>query len=383
MFTRALELPARSFFLFGPRGTGKTTWLAQRLPHARWFDLLKSEIFLGLLREPQRLRMEVEALASGSWIVIDEVQKLPRLLDEVHALLFAHRAKYRFALSGSSARKLRRLDVNLLAGRVIYRTFFPLTGAETGFAFDAERLLRFGCLPEVLNEPAQAVDVLEAYVATYLREEIQQEALVGNVGSFTRFLDVAALMNGQVVNVAGIARDAGVARQTVQRYFDTLVDTLVGVWVRPWQPRLKVREASHAKFYFFDTGVVRALSGRLRDPVGAEERGGLLETLVLHEMRAHIASANVGGEVRYWRTPAGVEVDFVWARARSAVGIEVKSSPRWKSEHSKALREMLEARSIRKAFGVYLGSEMLKDGKVRVLPLREFQRLLSRGEIIE
>lgn len=381
MFTRLLPLPARSFFLFGPRGSGKTTWLRQKLPQAKWFDLLRSEDYLSLLREPQRLRMAVEALPRGAWVVVDEVQKLPRLLDEVHGLLFAHRRAYRFALSGSSARKLRRMDANLLAGRVITRTFLPLTGAEIG-ASDPDRLLRFGCLPQVVDDRAHAVDTLEAYAATYLREEIRQETLVANVESYSRFLEVAALANGQVTNVQGLARDAGVARPTVQRYFETLVDTLIGVWVRPWRPRLKVREAGHPKFYFFDTGVSRALAGRLRDPLGDEERGALLETLVLHELRSRIAVANLGGEVRYWRTPAGVEVDFIWSSGGTAVALEVKASRRWRSEYSKALVGLLGAGAVRSAFGVYLGTELLRDRGVVVLPLPEFQRRLAAGKLI-
>lgn len=382
MYARHLPLPAKSFFLFGPRGTGKTTWLRQHLPQARWFDLLRADEYLPLLRDPAHFRRSVEALPAGGWVVVDEIQKLPALLDEVQALIGAQPRRHRFALSGSSARKLRRMDANLLAGRVIRRQFFPLTGAETGFELPPERLLRHGCLPDALTQPEHAVDILEAYVSTYLREEIQQEALARNLDSFARFLEVAAIMNGQVVNTAGIARDAAVARPSVQRFFETLVDTLVGTWVRPWQPRLKVREAAHPKFYFFDPGVVRALTGRVRDPLAPEERGALLETLVLHELRAFASVANAGGEIRYWRTPAGVEVDFVWTRASRAVGIEVKSGGAWRSQHSKALKELVAAGKLEHACGVYLGRDVLKDGPVEILPFAEFQRRLSAGRII-
>jgi len=379
MYTRALPLPEKSFFLFGPRGTGKTTWLRQRLPRARWFDLLRADEFLPLLRDPALFRKAVEALPAGGWVVVDEVQKLPRLLDEVHGLISSHSGRHRFALSGSSARKLKRLNANLLAGRVIRRDFFPLSGVETGFEVPHERLLRYGCLPDALTQPKHAVDILEAYVSTYLREEIQQEALARNLDSFARFLEIAAVMNGQLVNAAGIARDAAVARPTVQRFFETLTDTLVGTWVRPWRPRLKVREAAHPKFYFFDPGVVRALTGRVRDPIAPEERGALLETLVLHELRSHMAAANTGGEVRYWRTPAGVEVDFVWARSSQAIGFEVKSSANWRSQHSKPLKELLTARSLKRAWGIYLGPDVLRDGPLEVLPLQVFQRRLAAG----
>lgn len=381
MYTRLLPLPNHSFFLFGPRGTGKSTWLNAQLPRALWFDLLKSEDYFGLLREPQRFRLTVEANPKG-WIVIDEVQKLPKLLDEVQALIFKHGDKYRFALSGSSARKLKRTDANLLAGRVIRRSFSPLIGAELAYSVGIEALLRYGCLPDVINKSKWAVDILEAYVTTYIKEEIQQEALVGDVGSFSRFLEIAALMNGQLTNVAGIARDAGVARPTVQRYFDTLIDTLLGVWVRPWQPRLKVRESAHPKFYFFDTGVVRVLTNRIRSPLSEDERGALLETLVLHELRAQINIANCGGEIHYWRTPAGVEVDFIWSRAKHAIAIEVKASKRWRSEYSKALKELLSLKAVQRAYGVYLGSTVLRDGQIDILPVAEFQRRLNQGKLL-
>ncbi|HEY9174250.1 MAG TPA: AAA family ATPase, partial [Verrucomicrobiae bacterium] len=206
MFTRQQPLPERSFFLFGPRGTGKTTWLRQVLPKALWFDLLRTQTLLELHQRPESFRQQVEARPAGSWVVVDEVQRAPALLNEVHALIAEHGRAFRFALSGSSARKLKRLDVNLLAGRALNRQFFPLTAAEMNFDFDPDSVLRFGLLPQIRSDPAYATDALEAYVANYLREEIQQEALVKRLDSFARFLQVATLMNGQIVNVAGIAR---------------------------------------------------------------------------------------------------------------------------------------------------------------------------------
>ena len=258
MFTRLLQLPERSFFLFGPRGTGKTTWLRQVLPNALWFDLLRIRTLLELTQQPDTLRQQVEALPRGSWVVVDEVQRLPSLLNEVHALIADHGRAYRFALSGSSSRKLKRMDVNLLAGRAINRQFFPLTAAELNFDFEVESVLRFGLLPQIRSDPDFAVDALEAYVSNYLREEIQQEALVRRLDSFARFLQVASLMNGQTANVAGIARDAAVARPTVQGYFETLIDTLIAFWLPAWQSRAKVKEVASPKFYLFDPGVARA-----------------------------------------------------------------------------------------------------------------------------
>jgi len=382
MFARSMPLPDRSFFLFGPRGTGKTTWLREHLSEARWFDLLRNAELLALMRKPEHFRQAVSALPRGSWVVVDEVQRLPSLLNEVHALIAERGNRYRFALSGSSARKLKRLDANLLAGRAINRSFFPLTWVEIDRDLPIDELLAHGCLPQVRSEPAHAVDVLDAYAANYIREEIQQEALVKNLDAFSRFLEVAALMNAQVANIAGIARDCGVARPTVQRYFDTLVDTLIGTFVPAWRPRAKVKEASHPKFYLFDTGVVRSLSQRLRDPLEAAERGHLLETLVLHELRAHIAIANLGGKLTYWRTPSGSEVDFIWSRGRTAVGIEVKAATTWRSEHGRALHDLLAAKVIARGWGVYLGREVLRDGGIDVLPFAEFARRLAAGKIL-
>jgi predicted AAA+ superfamily ATPase len=381
MFTRQYRLPDHSFFLFGPRGTGKTTWLKQVLPDALWFDLLRTQVVLGLSRQPESFRQQVEALPRGRWIVIDEVQRMPALLNEVQALMSDHGRAYRFALSGSSARKLKRLDVNLLAGRAINRQFFPLTAAELDFDVNIDRAIRFGLLPQVHAESEHAVDVLDAYVANYVREEVLQEALVRNLDSFARFLEVASLVNGQVVNVAGTARDAAVARPTVQGYFATLQDTLIGVWLPAWRRRAKIKEVASPKFYLFDAGVARALAGRLREPVDGLERGFLFETWMLHELRAAMASLNAGGQLHYWRTPSGTEVDFIWTRGGRAVGIEVKAGSTWRPEYSTALKGLVEQRVVQYAHGVYAGTSERKDGPLRVWPVLTFLRALAKGAI--
>ncbi|MBM4024670.1 MAG: ATP-binding protein [Planctomycetes bacterium] len=382
MFTRLLHLPDHSFFLFGPRGTGKTTWLRQVLPNALWFDLLRTQTFLALTRQPDSFRQQIQAWPEGSWIVVDEVQRLPSLLNEVHALIAERGHAYRFALSGSSARKLKRMDVNLLAGRVINRQFFPLTGTELNYDIDLDQVLRFGLLPQIHAEPNFALDALEAYVANYIREEIQQEALVRNLDSFSRFLEVAALMNGQIANVSGLARDCAVARPTVQGYFATLVGTLIGFWLPAWRKRAKVKEVASPKFYLFDPGVVRALAGRLREPLDPVERGFLLETWLLHELRAAMACQDTGGQLHYWRTPGGTEVDFIWTRAEHAVGLEIKAATTWRSEYGAALKSLLAQGSLEAAYGIYLGTAELKDGALRVFPLRRFLRELASGNVL-
>jgi len=385
MYARELALPDRSFFLFGPRGTGKTTWLRAVLPDAYWVNLLLDRELVRLLRDPGRFSQEVEALPARRWVVVDEVQKLPSLLNEVQDLIARHGPRYRFALTGSSARKLKRGEVNLLAGRVINRKFFPLTAAEMGGDFAVEDVLRFGTLPAVASErrgDAARIDLLEAYAENYLTQEIRQEALVKQLDAFTRFLEVAATVNAQITNVAGIARDAAVARPTVQGYFEILIDTLIGSWLPAWRPRAKVKEVGHPKFYFFDAGVVRALGGRLREPLDDRERGHLLETYVLHELRAFMNRSACGGQLAYWRTPSGSEVDFVWTRASTAVGIEVKAANRWRPGDAAALKQLHEQKHIRRSYGVYLGRETLHDAPVRVFPLGEFLKHLAAGDLI-
>ena len=381
MFTRLLQLPDHSFFVLGPRGTGKTTWLRTVLPDALWFDLLRTQILLTLTRRPESFRQQIETRPHGTWVVVDEVQRLPALLNEVQALIVEHGRGYRFALSGSSARKLKRADANLLAGRAINRQFYPLTAAELGWDFELEQVLRFGLLPQVQAEPSFAIDILDAYVENYIREEIQQEALVRNLASFSRFLEIAALMNGQVVNIAGLSRDAAVARPTVQGYFGTLVDTLIGFWLPAWRKRVKVKEVASPKFYLFDSGVARALAGRSREPLERTERGHLLETWVLHELRAAMSLHDTGGRLSYWRTPSGSEVDFIWTRGTRAIGIEVKAAADWRSQYGSSLKSLIEVGALQDGFGVYIGTTELKDGPVRVLPVRRFLDELSAGSV--
>jgi predicted AAA+ superfamily ATPase len=388
VFPRRLELPSSTFFLFGPRGTGKTTWLRSVVPSSSyWIDLILDTELVRLSREPARFTAEVEAQRPGSWVVVDEVQRLPRLLDRVQDLIARHGPKrHRFALTGSSARKLRRGEANLLPGRAINRRFFPLVSAELGNRFELDAALRTGTLPAVWDSAAserERIDLLDAYVHSYLTQEIRAEAMVKDLAPFTRFLDVAALANGQVTNTSGLARDAEVARPTVQGYFEVLVDTMLGSWLPAWRPRARVKESGHPKFYFFDTGVVRAITGRAREPLSEPERGHLLETYILHELRAWIAIGGCGGDLRYWRTPSGSEVDFIWTRSKRSVGIEVKASTRWRREDGAALAQLHAEGVVGRAIGVYRGSRSLRDGDVEVLPVGEFLRALWEGEIFD
>ncbi len=379
MYARLPGVPEHSFFLFGPRSTGKTTWLRDHLADALWFNLLLDEHYLPLLAAARTFRERVEAHPPDSWIVVDEVQRLPVLLNEIHDLISRHGDRYRFALCGSSARKLRRLDVNLLAGRVIDRAMFPLVAQELRGDFDLEAVLRYGSLPGICTDQDYRVDKLRAYVHTYLLQEIQQEALVKDLGSFHRFLLVAALMHGQVVNVASISRDAAVARTTVQRFFDVLVDTLVGSFLPAWQPRAKVREYGKPKFYIFDPGVVRAILDESDEPLAAADAGPLLEGYVLHELRAAISYLGVGGRLFFWSIVGSKEIDFIWSKGRRTIAIEVKASSKWRSEYAKTINEMIDAGHVTSGYVVYRGQERFRSGKVLALPIAEFLKLLYTG----
>lgn len=375
-------LPRDSFFLFGPRGTGKTWLLRAHFGDACWFDLLDQRELLRIHQSPAYFEEAVCARPRDQWVVVDEIQRAPQLLDVAHRLI--EMRGQRFVLTGSSARKLKRGAANLLAGRAILRNLFPLTFAEYRGHASLDDVLSFGSLPGVLLDPdrERRVDRLTAYASMYLAEEIKAEALTRNLGAFSRVLTVAALATGQVTNLANVARESGVSRSTVSSYFSILEDTLIGAFLPAWQPRVRMKEVQHAKFYLFDCGVYRALIDRVRDAPSAQEKGVLFETCVFHELRAAVAYRNVGGTLSYWRTHDGTEVDFVWQRGKRVVGIEAKASDSWRPEYGRGL-EALGARVKGKFLGVYRGERELKTSHYRVLPVETFLARLARGDFFQ
>jgi len=385
---RLLQQPERSFFLFGPRGTGKSTWLQQVLPDAFRLDLLDASLFLELSRDPHRLEALIAGRAAEGWIVLDEIQKVPPLLDEVHRLMGLQ--KWNFALCGSSARKLRRGGANLLAGRALTLSMESFSAVELGDAFDLEFALNWGMLPFVWNDPQYAADILAAYVNTYLKEELQAEGLIRNVPPFVRFLSVAGQINGQMVNVQNIARDAAVARSTVDNYFGVLTDTLVGHFLPAWRPGLKVREATQPKFYWFDPGVARASAGLLRDPTDRLWQGATLETMIYHELRVYNEVSCKQRPLHYYRTPAGVEIDFVIETAHRrpdslprVIAVEVKRAERWDRAWEKPMRSLADNAgvTVERMFGVYCGSRSYQFDNITVLPFADFIKALFAGDI--
>jgi predicted AAA+ superfamily ATPase len=358
------------------------------LPDAFRLDLFDASLFLELSRDPHRLEALIGKRPAGAWVVLDEIQKVPALLDEVHRLIELRR--WRFALCGSSARKLRRGGANLLAGRALTLSMESFSGAELGPEFDLDFALNWGLLPFVLNEPDAAADILAAYVNTYLKEELQAEGLIRNVPPFVRFLAVAGQINGQIVNAQNISREASVARSTVDTYFSILTDTLVGHILPAWRPGLKVREAAQPKFYWFDPGVARAAAGLLRDPADRQWQGLALETLIYHELRVFNETSGKHRPVSYYRTPAGVEVDFIVETSRrrpktspQVVALEIKRAERWDRAWDKAMRSLADTVGVKvkRMIGVYCGPRRYEFDRVTVLPVTEFIKALFAGEI--
>jgi predicted AAA+ superfamily ATPase len=382
LFTRLPPRPQTAFFLFGPRSTGKSTWIREVLPDAFVVNLLPPEAMLLYEREPSHFRAEALAQPQNRWIVVDEVQRVPKLLDQVHWLM-EEKGYKRFGLTGSSARKLKRGAANLLAGRAVVKNLFPLTSHEMNFSAAVRQLLRFGSLPISTTAPDDAAreEFLRAYVTTYLAEEIKAEALVRNLGSFSRFLAVASLAAGQTTNVSGLARDAGVSREAARGYFEVLVDTLIGAWLPAYRPRAKVKEVGLPKFYWFDAGVLNAAAGAFDQPPPAEWQGVLLEHLVFHEIRSYLHYAGVKGSLAYWATPSGSEVDFVWWHGSKRVAIEVKHGSRYRPEYRKAIASLLSSTKA-KSYIVYLGERELVAEGTRVLPVETFLRRLHAGDIM-
>lgn len=324
---------------------------------------------------------ELSHLKEGSWVVIDEVQKVPALLDEVHRLIEDKRL--RFILSGSSARKLKRGGADLLAGRAVLKQMFPLVSHEVDYNIEISNALQFGMLPMSYTS-SDPKSYLKTYVEVYLQEEIRSEALTRNIGSFGRFLEVAARQNGQVTNVTGISRDAHVARQTVQGYFDILVDTLMGYWLTPWKLKRATKQVAHPKFYFFDAGVARALSGRLPYPPTDEECGPLFETFILGEIRAYLSYSKLDYPIHFWSSHDGVEVDLLLETRDGYVAVELKSSPTWQRRFNKGLNRIhheLDPSKVR-CYGVYSGEREAGFNHVRIIPFLTFLRELWSGELI-
>jgi uncharacterized protein len=381
MFKRKLSLttyPDESFFLWGPRQTGKTTLLRETYPQAIWLDLLKAEEFRRYLEHPERLREELKT-QKNAVVVIDEVQKIPALLDEVHWLIENFRS-VRFALCGSSARKLKRGHANLLGGRAIRKNLFGLSAAEIGNSFDLTRLLNHGYLPRLYSS-TKIMPLLDAYVSDYLKEEIATEGLVRNLPVFSNFLSIAALSDTELINFSTIGRECGTSSHTIESYFSILVDTYQGSWLPAFRKRPKRRVIGAPKFYFSDVGVVNYLGKRKSLSPGNELFGKAFENWVHHELRTYHSYQETYAELSYWRLAGGTEVDFIVNDME--VAIEAKASSKIHSDHLKGLRELkVDHPRLKRSLIVCLEpkARTTEDG-IEVIPYQKFVTRLWSGEL--
>jgi predicted AAA+ superfamily ATPase len=370
MYTRLLKQPwaiGQSFFLFGPRGTGKTTWLHRGLDAegSLYLDLLNDDLYTELLARPHRLETLVGD-RRWDWVVLDEIQRVPALLNEVHRLIESR--GLRFAMTGSSARSLRRRGTNLLAGRALTFHMHPLAAAEQGEDFDLARAIRFGQLPGALKSAAPDAH-LASYVRTYLREEVQEEGLTRRLGNFARFLETASFSQGSPLNVSAVAREAALDRKVVDNYFGILEDLLIGHRLPAFTKRARRRLTSHPKFYFFDAGVYRSIRpmGPLDSPEEAE--GACLETLCYQELRAVNDALGLGYDLYYWRTSDGTEVDFVLYGKAGILAFEVKRAARYTAKDLSGLRSFKRDYPSARCFLLYGGHDRRQEGDIQVCPL--------------
>lgn len=368
MYSRLIKVPKdKSFFLFGPRGTGKTTWVKFAFPHALYLDMLEAEIFNDLLANPQRLGNYIPQ-KFADYVIIDEVQRVPQILNEVHRLI--ENSGQKFILTGSSARKLREKGQNLLAGRALTFLLYPLSAVELGTSFDLNRSLAYGQLPSVYREE-DPKRYLESYVRTYLEEEVFAEGLTRNLSAFARFLETASFSQGAVLNSSEVAREAAIGRKVVEGYFGILENLLVGYRIPAFNKRAKRRLVAHPKFYFFDAGVYRTL--RPMGPLDMPEmvEGVAFESLFFQNLLAVNGSLNLGYKIFYYRTATGIEVDFVAYGEKGICAFEIKRTARVSSSDLKGLKHFLKEYPQAKCFCIYGGKRRMRDGKAEIIPMEE------------
>jgi len=373
MYPRLIQFPEnKSFFLFGPRGTGKTTLVKKSFPRGLYLDLLEASLFTDLLANPQRLENLIPKNFRDR-IIIDEVQRIPDLLNEIHRLI--EKYKYNFVLTGSSARKLRNKGPNLLAGRALTLSLYPLTSLELGKDFDLEKTLKYGMLPSVYTEKEPG-KYLESYVKTYLEEEIKYEGLTRNLSAFSRFLEAASFSQGSVLNISQVARECSVERKVVENYFSILEDLLIGYRLPIFTKKSKRRMITHPKFYFFDVGVYRTIRpmGPLDMP---EEVGGIgLETFFFQELQTLNHYLNTGYSLHYWRTSNKMEVDFVLYGENGILAFEVKRSSRIYNSTLSGLKSFIKDYPMAKAYCIYGGERYYRQGNIEILPINTSLKIL-------
>ncbi|MEW6377613.1 MAG: AAA family ATPase [Thermodesulfobacteriota bacterium] len=378
---RFFQAPKTSFFLLGPRGTGKSTFVSKHFKNAIYIDLLDPERVRFFSAMPERLRELVEAQPKSGCLVVDEVQRVPDLLTVVHSLIEAKKG-WTFILTGSSARRLKRTGVDLLGGRALLHTMHPFMAAELGKYFNFDQALLNGLLPLVVTAENPA-EVLRSYAALYLREEVQMEGLIRNIGSFSRFLEAISFSHASLLNISNVARECEVERKVVDGYVGILEDILLGWRLPIFTKRAKRELAAHPKFFLFDTGVFRSL--RPHGPLDRPEEieGQALEGLVAQHLKAWIAYSKVKRELFFWRTRSGVEVDFVVYGPDSLWAVEVKNAKKIHPNDLRGLRSFKEEYPKSKALFLYRGKDRFMKEGILCLPCVEFLKELWPDRLVD
>ena len=370
MYVRSLKQKKSSFFLLGPRGTGKSTWLKHCFKQAAFINLLDEALYQSYLGNISLFYDTLKGLRPHTWVVVDEIQRLPNLLNEVHRLI--EDKKLKFALTGSSARKLRSSGVNLLAGRANRYFMYPFTPKELAHDFKLNQALCYGTMP-LIQAQKEKKSALNSYVQMYLKEEIKAEALVRNLPGFVRFLPVLALYHGQIINISATARDAGVSRTTVNGFIEILEDTLLLNKLPAYEARLRVREKKHPKIYWIDPGIARAAK-KQTGSLAIEEKGSLLEGYIYMCLKMKMEYEEAFDEITYWSsgTAKNIEVDFLLKNGNEFTAIEVKTAKKIKTEDLKGLKAISELKGVKRKIFVYLGSLQMKKDGIEIVPFPVF-----------
>ncbi|MCD6380462.1 ATP-binding protein [bacterium] len=373
--SRFFDPPRQSYFLFGPRGTGKSTFIQRWYDEILYLDMLDPEVFRLYVAAPERLRERLLASPGISIVIIDEIQKIPELLGLVHALIEEKR-NITFVLTGSSSRKLKRSGVNLLAGRALLSHLHPFMASELGSRFSLEKSLKEGLLP-IVWDSTNPQKVLEAYTALYIREEVQNEGLVRNIGSFSRFIEAISFSHASVLNVSNIARECSVNRKVVEGYIEILEDLLLAYRISIFTKRARRAVINHPKFYLFDAGVFRSIRARGPLDQSKEIDGVALEGLVGQHLRAWIDYSDSSNKLYFWRTRSGSEVDFILYGEGGFYAIEVKNSAVLHPKDMRGLKTFKLDYPECKAILLYRGKERLLRKDILCVPCEEFLRSLK------
>ncbi len=380
-FKRLFHEPKQSFFLFGPRGTGKSTLIRRHFKDSLWIDLLKPDLLRAYTAQPERLFDIVRAHRGSRTVVIDEIQRIPSLLSVVHSLIEEDKEK-QFILTGSSSRKLRRAGADLLGGRALKYALHPFIAAELESAFSLNTALKQGLLP-IIWQSTNPEQSLEAYIGLYLEEEIQSEGLVRNLEAFSRFLTAISFSHATLLNVTNISRECAVKRKTVENYIDIIEELLLGYRLPNFTRRAQRELSAHPKFYLFDAGVFRTLRPKGMIDSSSEIDGLALEGLVAQHLVAWNDYSQEKHDICFWRTRSGVEVDFIVHGSEGLFAIEVKNSTKVLSADIRALEAFLTDYPMAKALLLYRGSERIMQKNVLCMPVESFLLKLTPNKSLD